>query len=249
MREERLLRLNRFLAEAGLGARRKVERLIEEGRVAVNGMVVKEYGYRVNPKEDIVTVDGKVVEIQPKIYLLFNKPKNILTTMKDERGRLTVYDVLPIKDIRVYPVGRLDRASRGLLLLTNDGELAYRLLHPKYHVEKRYIVLVEGSPSEEKLNKLRRGIYLYPEGKTLPCKIRVIERTKWHTKLEVILREGRKRQIRRMFKKIGHPVKDLVRVAMGPLTLKGLPEGHFRYLTEEEVAQLKKLVGLERERK
>ena len=240
----RLLRLNRFLAEAGLGARRKVERLIEEGRVAVNGRIVKEYGYRVNPKEDIVTVDGKVVEIQPKVYIAFNKPKNILTTMRDERGRPTVYDVLPIRDLRVFPVGRLDRASRGLLLLTNDGELAYRLLHPKYHVDKRYIVEVEGSPSEDKLNKLRRGIYLYPEGKTLPCTIRVLERSKWRTKLEVILREGRKRQIRRMFKKIGHPVKELIRVAVGPITLKGLPEGHFRYLTPEEVRMLKEMVGL-----
>ena len=238
------LRLNRFLAECGLGARRKVERLIDEGRVAVNGIVVKEYGYRVDPEVDIVTVDGKVVEIQPKVYMVFNKPKNVLTTMRDERGRTTIYDVLPIKDVRVFPVGRLDRASRGLLLLTNDGELAYRLLHPKYHVPKRYIVTVEGAPSEEKLNKLRRGIYLYPEGKTLPCEIRVIDKKKWHTTLEVILKEGRKRQIRRMFKKIGHPVKDLVRVAVGPITLKGLPEGHFRYLTEEEVELLKRMVKL-----
>lgn len=187
---EEKLRLNKFLAECGLGARRKVERLIDEGKVAVNGIVVKEYGFRVDPGKDIVTVDGRVVEIQPKVYIAFNKPRNILTTMKDERGRLTVYDVLPIKDLRVFPVGRLDRASRGLLLLTNDGELAYRLLHPKYHVPKRYIVTVEGSPPEEKLNKLRRGIYLYPEGKTLPCEIRVIDRQKWHTKLEVILKRG-----------------------------------------------------------
>ena len=238
------LRLNKFLAEAGLGARRKVERLIEEGRVAVNGIVVKEYGYRVDPEVDIVTVDGKMVEIQPKVYLLFNKPKGILTTMKDERGRLTVYDVLPFKDIRVYPVGRLDRSSKGLLLLTNDGELAYRLLHPKYHVKKVYIVVVEGYPTKDKLDKLRKGIYLYPEGKTLPCEIEVLERLKGFTRLKVVLREGRKRQIRRMFKKIGHPVKDLTRVAMGPLTLKGLPEGHFRFLTEEEVEELKKDVGL-----
>ncbi|BAT72462.1 23S rRNA pseudouridine2605 synthase [Thermosulfidibacter takaii ABI70S6] len=246
---EEKLRLNKFLAECGLGARRKVERLIDEGKVAVNGIVVKEYGFRVDPGKDIVTVDGRVVEIQPKVYIAFNKPRNILTTMKDERGRLTVYDVLPIKDLRVFPVGRLDRASRGLLLLTNDGELAYRLLHPKYHVPKRYIVTVEGSPPEEKLNKLRRGIYLYPEGKTLPCEIRVIDRQKWHTKLEVILKEGRKRQIRRMFKKIGYPVKDLIRVAVGPITLKGLPEGHYRYLTGEEVNTLKEMVGLKGSRR
>ncbi len=242
---EGLLRLNRFLAEAGLGARRKVERLIDEGRVAVNGLVVKDYGYRVNPREDIVTVDGKVVEIQPKVYLAYNKPKGILTTMRDERGRTTVYDVLPFRDIRVFPVGRLDRASRGLLLLTNDGELAYRLLHPKYHVDKRYIVVVEGNPSGPDLERLRRGIYLYPEGRTLPCHIRVVERLRGFTRLEVILREGRKRQIRRMFKKIGHPVRELTRVAIGPITLKGLPEGHFRFLSEEEVQALRRLVGLE----
>jgi len=238
------LRLNRFLAEAGLGARRKVERLILDGKVAVNGIVTTDLSARVDPEKDIVTVDGKVVEIQPKVYLLYNKPKGILTTLKDERGRTTVYDVLPFKDVRVYPVGRLDRASEGLLLLTNDGELAYRLLHPKYHVPKKYIVTVRGCPSEEKLDKLRRGIYLYPEGRTLPCEIKVLDKNKKETTLEVVLREGRKRQIRRMFREIDHPVKRLVRVAMGNLTLKGLPQGHFRFLTEDEVEELKRLVNL-----
>ncbi len=241
---QKLLRLNRFLAEAGLGARRKVERLILEGKVAINGIVTTDLSAKVDPEKDIVTVDGKVVEIQPKVYLLYNKPKGVLTTVKDERGRITVYDLLPFKDVRVYPVGRLDRASEGLLLLTNDGELAYRLLHPKYHVPKKYIVTVEGVPSKDKLERLRKGIYLYPEGRTLPCEIKVIEKNKHGTTLEVVLREGRKRQIRRMFKKIGHPVRKLVRVAMGNLTLKGLPQGHFRFLTEEEVEELKRLVNL-----
>lgn len=246
MRDIREIRLNRFLAECGLGSRRKVERLIDEGRVAINGIVVKEYSHRVRYPDDIVTVDGKVVEPVEKIYIAYNKPSGILTTLRDERGRTTVYDVLPshIQEKRVYPVGRLDRTSRGLLILTNDGELAYRLLHPRYKVDKKYIVTVEGRPSEEKLDRLRKGIFLYPEGKTLPCSIRVLEYNKKFTKLEVILKEGRKRQIRRMFKKIGHRVLDLVRVAVGPITLKGLPEGAFRFLTEEEVSSLKRLVGL-----
>lgn len=244
MSQEELLRLNRFLAEAGLGSRRKVEKLILQGKVAVNGKIVKDLSTKVNPKTDIVTVDGKVVEIQPKVYLLYNKPKGILTTLKDERGRTTIYDVLPFKDVRVYPVGRLDRASEGLLLLTNDGELAYRLIHPKYHVPKKYIVTVKGCPSEKELNKLRKGIFLYPEGKTLPCEIKVIEKDKYETTLEVVLYEGRKRQIRRMFKKIGYPVKRLIRVSMGNLSLKGLPQGHFRFLDKKEVEELKRLVNL-----
>ncbi|MGB9667335.1 MAG: pseudouridine synthase [Thermosulfidibacteraceae bacterium] len=246
MKEVKEVRLNRFLAECGLGSRRKVERLIDKGKVTVNGIVVKDYGYKVKVPDDIVTVDGKVVEPVEKVYIVYNKPSGILTTMRDERGRTTVYDLLPphLKEMRVYPVGRLDRTSRGLLIMTNDGELAYRLLHPKFKVDKKYIVTVEGRPTEERLDKLRRGIFLYPEGRTLPCSIRVLDYNKRFTKLEVILKEGRKRQIRRMFKKIGHRVIDLLRITVGPITLKGLPEGTFRFLTEEEVISLKKLVGL-----
>lgn len=241
-----IVRINKFLADCGLGSRRKVEKLLDEGRVAVNGYIVKEYSFKVDTDKDLVTVDGKVVEPVEKIYIAYNKPSGILTTMKDERGRTTVYDVLPpfLKEKRVFPIGRLDRSSRGLLLLTNDGELAYRLLHPRFKVDKKYIVTVEGRPSEEKLNKLRKGVFLYPEGKTLPCDIRIVEYSKKHTKLEVILKEGRKRQIRRMFKKIGHRVLDLLRIAVGPITLRGLPEGYYRFLTEEEVKTLKELVGL-----
>ncbi len=243
-------RLHKFLARCGVASRREAESLILQGRVTVNGQVVQELGTKIEPGRDRVEVDGIPVKPQPFTYIALNKPRGFVTTMEDKEGRPTVMDLLKGLKIRVYPVGRLDMDSEGLLLLTNDGELAFRLMHPRYHVEKRYLVRVKGTPPEKKLEKLRRGIRLEDEKrkglfrKTAPARIKVIRSKGKETELEVVLKEGRKRQIRRMFQAIGHPVVSLVRVAVGNITLEGLPKGKYRHLTPREVAELRKRAGL-----
>ena len=243
-------RLHKFLARCGVASRREAESLILQGRVTVNGQVIQELGTKIEPGKDRIEVDGIPVKPQPYIYIALNKPKGVVTTVEDREGRPTVMDLLKGFKTRVYPVGRLDMESEGLLLLTNDGELAFRLMHPRYHVEKRYLVKVRGTPTEKKLDKLRKGIRLEDEKrkglyrKTAPARIKVIKSRGKETELEVILREGRKRQIRRMFQAIGHPVVSLVRVAVGNITLEGLPKGKYRHLTPQEVAELKRRVGL-----
>ena len=199
-------------------------------------------GAKVDPGTQRVEVDGVPISPSPLIYILLNKPKGYITSVKDERGRPTVMELLKGVKERVYPVGRLDMDSEGLLLLSNDGELAYRLLHPRYHVERRYRVRVRCSPRKTDLKRLQYGMHL-EGGKTGPMQIQVIKQGK-ETEVEVVLREGKKRQIRRMFEAIGCPVVSLVRVALGELTLKGVPQGRFRYLTREEVERLKRAAGL-----
>ena len=233
-----------------MASRRESESLILQGRVTVNGKVVQELGTRIQPGRDRVEVDGSTVNPQPFTYIALNKPKGFITSVEDREGRPTVMDLLKGLKTRVYPVGRLDSDSEGLLLLTNDGELAYRLMHPRYHVEKRYLVKVKGIPPEKKLERLGKGIRLEDEKrkgvfrKTAPARIKVIKSKGKETLLEVVLREGRKRQIRRMFQTIGHPVVSLVRVAIGNVTLESLPKGKYRHLTPKEVAELKRRVGL-----
>ncbi len=248
-------RLHKFLSRCGVASRREAESLILQGRVTVNGQVIQELGTKIEPGKDRIEVDGIPVKPQPYTYIALNKPKGVVTTVEDREGRPTVMDLLKGFKTRVYPVGRLDMESEGLLLLTNDGELAFRLMHPRYHVEKRYLVKVRGTPTEKKLDKLRKGIRLEDEKrkglyrKTAPARIKVIKSRGKETELEVILREGRKRQIRRMFQAIGHPVVSLVRVAVGNITLEGLPKGKYRHLTSQEVAELKRRVGLAADRK
>ena len=243
-------RLHKFLSRCGVASRREAESLILQGRVTVNGQVVQELGTRIQPGRDRVEVDGIPVKPQPFTYIVLNKPPGFVTTVEDREGRPTVMALLKGLKTRVYPVGRLDMESEGLLLLTNDGELAFRLMHPRYHVEKRYLVKVRGTPPEKKLERLRRGVRLEDEKrpgvfrKTAPARIKVIKTKGKETLLEVVLREGRKRQIRRMFQAIGHPVVSLVRVAVGNITLEGLPKGKYRHLTAQEVAQLRRRVGL-----
>lgn len=239
------IRLQKIIADAGIASRREAEKLILEGCVSVNGKIITELGFKADPVEDYIKVNGKLIKRNEKIiYIAFNKPKQVMCTTSDPEGRETIYDIIKkkIKE-RVWPVGRLDYHSEGLIILTNDGELTLRLTHPKYKVEKVYEVKVKDIPSEDKIDKLRKGVYL-EDGKTLPCEINFIKKTRENSWYSVVLREGKKQQIRRMFMRIGHPVMKLKRVAIGPLKLGKLPIGDYRYLTEKEVRELKKAVGL-----
>lgn len=215
-------RLQKMMAQAGVASRRKSEELIRAGRVRVNGKVVTKMGVKVDPDQDLVEVDGKPItgREEPKVYLLLYKPRGYVTTAKDPQGRPTVLDLVHVPQ-RVYPVGRLDYDTEGLLILTNDGDLTYRLTHPKHEVDKVYHALVAGHPPEDKLQQLRTGIML-EDGPTAPAKVRRLKKIQGNTLLEIIIHEGRNRQVRRMCEAIGHPVLHLKRVAIGDLTLGNL---------------------------
>jgi pseudouridine synthase len=241
-----LVRLNKFLAHAGVCSRREADRLILEGRVKVNGRVADELGRKIDPACDRVNVGGRAVRSggERPTYILLFKPVGRVVTVKDPFGRPTVMDLLPKLPARVYPVGRLDAESEGALLLTNDGEMAFRLTHPKHEIGKVYEVRVEYEPSEEELEKLRKGVFL--EGrKTAPARIQVLRRGPRRTLLKVQIHEGRKREIRKMFEALGHPITGLLRVQFAGLTLEGLKPGQWRYLKKGEVESLKKLTGAE----
>ena len=235
-------RLQKILAAAGVASRRKAEEIITAGRVAVNGAVVTELGTKADPDADEIVVDGAPLKkSRALLYFLVNKPKGYVTTVSDPEGRATVMDLLPENIDRVYPVGRLDYASEGLLLLTNDGALAQLLMKAASHVPKTYLVKISGRPSEKNIQKLRAGISIpLEEGrrvKTSPAKIRLMkdEANPWY---EVVLIEGRNRQIRRMFKEVGFDVEKIRRVQLGPVKLDVEP-GQHRTLTIREVAALK----------
>jgi 23S rRNA pseudouridine2605 synthase len=237
-------RLQKIIAAAGIASRRKAEELITQGMVTVNGQTVTELGSKADPEQDHIRVNGKLLHgPQRHVYLLMNKPKGYVTTLHDPEHRPTVMDLLRGVGARVYPVGRLDYASEGLLLLTNDGDFAYRLMKAASHVPKTYMVKVAGNPTNESLARLREGISIPTDrGKrvrTAPARIRVIRESAnpWY---EVTLIEGRNRQIRRMFEEIGHHVEKIKRVRYGPLQLDVHP-GQYRKLATEEVAKLKSL--------
>ena len=239
-----LTRLQKFLAGAGVCSRRQAEKMILEGRVKVDGRTVTALGTKIDAGRQQVMLDGK--RIRPgtdHLYLMMNKPKGILTTLRDPYGRPTISDLLRGVP-RVYPVGRLDMDSEGLLLLTNHGELAYRLLHPSFKVPKKYLVTVKGLPSGKDLERLRSGVEIEGGFRTGPCLIKLLSKRKERAVLEVILKEGRKRQIRLMFKTAGHFVLRLKRTEMGTLRLGKLKAGSYRELTPEEVKDLKKAAGL-----
>ena len=237
-------RLQKIIAAAGIVSRRKAEELIAGGLVSVNGQIVTELGTKADREHDHIRVNGKLLHgAERHVYLLMNKPKGYVTTLRDPEGRPTVMDLLRGVGARVYPIGRLDYASEGLLLLTNDGELANRMMKAASHVPKTYMVKVAGNPTGEGLGRLREGISIPTDrGKrvrTAPAKIRVIRESAnpWY---EVTLIEGKNRQIRRMFEEIGHHVEKIKRVRYGPLELDVHP-GKFRKLTIEEVTKLKSL--------
>jgi 23S rRNA pseudouridine2605 synthase len=228
------LRLARFLAHAGVASRRGAERLIAEGRVSVGGQVVTDPARDVDESSG-VALDGKPLAPEPREVFALNKPRGVVSTARDTHGRRTVVELVPSRR-RLYPVGRLDADTSGLILLTNDGELANQLTHPRYEVDKTYRARVEPAPvAEAALRQLREGVEL-EDGRTSPAKVRQVE----PGLLEIVLREGRKRQVRRMCEAVGHRVLELERTAFGPLGLEKLPEGEFRPLSPAEVERLRK---------
>jgi 23S rRNA pseudouridine2605 synthase len=237
-----LTRLNKFLSSAGIASRRKADELIQSGSVTVNGKQVSELGSKIDPSIDKVFVNGKqVAYIDDPVYIVLNKPKDCITTTDDERGRRTVLDLVHVK-ARVYPVGRLDRNTTGVLLLTNDGELANRLMHPRYEVKKAYEVELDKSLSVEAHGRLRAGVSIDGE-KTAPAEVFVLPGSR-RKRVGVVIHEGRNRKVRKMLEMLGYNVLKLHRVADGPITADGLSRGEWRHLTRREIVALKRDVGL-----
>lgn len=233
-------RLHKILAQAGVASLRACEQLIQAGRVAVNGQVVNRLGSKIDPNRDHVTVDGREVILRPRtsfVYIMLHKPRGVISTVHDPHGRPTVLDLVDVAE-RIFPVGRLDKESEGLLLLTNDGTLAYRLTHPRYQVEKEYHVLLDRAPDRKHLGEWRRGIMLEGE-RTAPAKVEIMAREPEGVWLRVVLREGRKRQIREVARLLGYHPRRLVRVREGNLKLGNLPYGKWRMLHPQEVALIK----------
>ncbi len=242
---ERATRLQKVLAEAGVASRRAAEGLIREGRVSVNGQVVTELGVKVDPERDEVAVDGRTLRRPTeRVYVMLNKPAGVLSTARDPQGRPTVLHLVAGVGARLFPVGRLDADTEGLLLLTDDGELAHRLLHPRFHVPKTYLAEVRGSLPQAALARLATGVEL-EDGRTAPAEVRLVRRGAERSVVELTLREGRKRQVKRMLAAVGHPVLTLRRVSFGPLTLGRLPVGSWRRLTRREVEALRRTLPAE----
>ncbi len=243
-----LQRVQKILSEIGIASRRKAEELIREGRVTVNGRIAQ-IGDRADPLQDRIKVDGRRVSASsPKVYILLNKPRGTVTTTDDPAGRKTVMDLLRIRKPRLFPVGRLDYDAEGFLLLTNDGELAHRLSHPSFRIPRTYQVKVKGKPTPEEIHKLSKGISL-EDGRTAPCRILPLRGTEENLWLEMVLYEGRNRQIKRMWEKLGYPVLKLKRVGFAGLVPGRLKPGEYRALQPGEVKKLKeRLLGYSREK-
>jgi 23S rRNA pseudouridine2605 synthase len=232
-------RLQKILSEMGIASRRKAEELIAEGRITVNGRIAT-IGMKADPAKDHIKVGGKLlIKPEPKVYLIFNKPKQVVTSLRDPEGRLTVKDFLRGIKYKIFPVGRLDYDSEGLLLLTNDGDFAHAVLHPSGKIQKTYLVKVKGTPEDAGVERLRRGVKL-EDGVTAPAKIKKMRLTENNSWFEMTIHEGRKRQIRRMFETIGHPVLKLKRTRINGIELGDLKSGGYRYLTPEEMSKMKK---------
>ena len=234
------MRLEKYIATSGIASRRSVKRSIQAGLVTVNGESVLVPGHPINVGIDAVEFEGKQVEpLVERIYLMLNKPAGYLTTRRDERKRPTVMDLVADLSGTIYPVGRLDLETEGLLLFTNDGDFAYRLLHPSHEVEKTYLVWVKGVPSDDAIQRLRQGVTI-PSGTTAPAKVKRLKVSKdgATARFEIVIHEGKKRQVRLMFKAVGHPVIRLKRIRIGNLRLDNLPSGEYRYLTPEEISEL-----------
>ena len=236
-----MMRLQKYLALSGVASRRASEKLISEGHVAVNGLVITEMGVQVDETADQITVDGKLIHLEEeKHYLAYYKPVGEVTTVSDPEGRATVMDKFRDYPVRLYPVGRLDFDSEGLLLLTNDGDMMNSLLHPSHEVDKTYLAKVSNRVEEESIRRLRAGVLL--DGRlTSPAHVRVVRYEAFDTVLLVTIHEGRYRQVRRMFEAVGHQVVQLKRVGFGPIQLGDLPRGTWRQLTPNEIRKLKEL--------
>jgi 23S rRNA pseudouridine2605 synthase len=244
MPKDNLERLQKVLAHAGVASRRASENLIEQGRVKVNGKIVTQLGSKVDPNRDEIMVDNQPLprQLEPLVYIILNKPAGVLSAAGDDRGRKTVIDLVDVPE-RVYPVGRLDLHSEGLILLTNDGELAKQITHPRYHIEKEYLVLVVGKPTDWTLEQWRKGRVEIAGSPAAPAVVERLKLEKDNVWLKIILTEGRKRQIREAAKQLGHRVLRLERVRLGPLKLGNLKLGRWRYLNESELQRLLREVG------
>ncbi|MDD4844589.1 MAG: pseudouridine synthase [Anaerotignum sp.] len=235
-------RLQKFLAEAGVASRRKAEELIAEGKIKVNGKVITELGTKIDPQKDEVLYLDKIIskkEVE-MIYIMLHKPEGYVTTAKEQFGRPGVMDLVSGIAARIFPVGRLDYETSGLVLLTNDGDLTYKLTHPKHDVDKTYIAKLYGTPDDMDLQMFRRGVFI--DGRqTKPAKMQILEKGERQSTVEIIIHEGRNRQVRKMCEAIKHPVAQLKRVGTGELTLGDLPKGKYRHLTPAEVKYLKSL--------
>ncbi|MBI5810502.1 MAG: rRNA pseudouridine synthase, partial [Deltaproteobacteria bacterium] len=233
-------RLQKVIARAGITSRRKAETLILEGRVTVNRQTVVELGTKVDPERDAIKVDGKpITSAGPLVYILLNKPKGYISSLSDPEKRPVVTDLVKRKGVRVYPVGRLDYDAEGVLLLTNDGELSNRLIHPSFSAPKKYLVKVRGVPDERGIKRLQEGVFL-EDGRTVPAKAHLIRRTKENSWIELTVFEGRNRLVKRMCQAIGHPVSKLKRVEFAGIRLGILKPGQYRMLNSKEVEGLRR---------
>ncbi len=234
-------RLQKAIANSGYTSRRKAEELISQGHVSVNGQIITEMGFKVK-QGDFIEIDGKSLDHDNKVYYLLYKPKGVITSVKDDKGRTCVTDLMIDVKERIYPVGRLDYDTTGLLIMTNDGELANLIMHPSSHLDKIYEVTIDGLISGESLHQLEKGIFL-DGSKTMPCKIKVTNKDIEHktTMLMIRLQEGKYRQVKRMFELVGHKVKRLHRMSVGNLNLKGLRPGEYRRLKPQEVKDLRNM--------
>lgn len=236
------MRINKYIAECGIASRRNADVLIKEGRVKLNGMVITTPGVEVNETNDTVSVDGNKISLPSQFtYIIFNKPKGCVCTSSDDKGRKTIFDFIDLPNKRLFSVGRLDYDSEGMLILTNDGELSYRLTHPSNEIPKTYTVRIEGTISESEVAKLRNRVELPGGGVSHHAKIKVLESDQQSTRLSVTIYEGKNRQIRRMFESIEKNVVFLKRVAIGDFRLGGLSRGGWRYLSDDEVFYLKNI--------
>lgn len=232
------MRINKYIAQAGICSRRKADELIANGNVKINGAVLKEPGYEVTDGDKVEVNGTQISGKQKNEYVLINKPLGMVTTVSDDKERLTVMDVVADIDARLFPVGRLDYNTSGALVMTNDGEMAYRLTHPKHEVYKTYRARVAGILSNEKVARLRKGVDI-GGFVTSPAKVRIIKGTQHSTIVEISIHEGKNRQVRKMFAAVGNPVQELERIAIGEIRLGHLKPGHYRKLTREEVEYLK----------
>ncbi len=243
------MRLNKFLAHSGVASRRKCDELIFAGKVKINGETVKIPGVDIDPSIDKVEINGKLLKPEKKIYIVLNKPANVLSTLKDDFNRKIITDLIKDVQERVYPVGRLDYDVEGIILLTNDGDLSNRLIHPRFKVGKTYLATVKGKVKDKEIKKLEKGVFLPDDKiKTLPAKCKIIKTTENLSVVELTIREGRKRQVKNMFKAVNHPVIKLERIKFGPIGINGLKKGEWRYLSEKEIDKLYEITKLKNEK-
>lgn len=236
-----IVRLQKYIAMSGIASRRAAETLIEEGRVEVNGEKITEQGVKIEIGADSVSVDGKPIKLKnKKYYIMLNKPVGYVSTAKDQFDRPTVVDLIKkdLDDVRIFPVGRLDYDTEGLLLLTNDGDFTYKVTHPKFHMDKTYIATIKGGITISGINKIRRGVYIDDNFKTSPAQAEILDAVDGHTFIKITIHEGKNRQVRKMFEAVGCKVVGLKRIQIGTVELGNLPVGRWRHLTSHEVSYL-----------